>query len=161
MEQKEENKTETEECACSWMLVTLFEHFKSVSAWSMLLALSAIRAVTFWGVTWRQNNYRKPQRLLPPIHLVEVKVFQMFQLFPYVKAHPALGSGWRVVQERSQGQRCSLVLQRWFREGTHTAWRVCVCVCVYSSFCVVDDLLLVCEPGWFKANTHTHRRRTF
>ena len=30
----------------------------------------------------------------PPIHLAEVKVFQMFQVRLYAEPHPALSSGW-------------------------------------------------------------------
>lgn len=120
------------------------------------LTLSRISGVTLWSVTWWQNDSKKPSILLLPIHLAEVKVFQMFQVLPYIEVSSCT---WlRLVSrasERSKGQRCSLVQRR-----THTErWcgtRVCELLCMNSSLVYHLTYCPCVSPSDWKW-THTER----
>lgn len=117
---------------------------KICSVWNQPLRI-------FVSVPWWQNDFRETMHLLPPIHLAEVKVFQMFRGLPRAKPHPVLGSGWWLAHGRGHEVKDAALFCRDDLEKVHTPETTqYTCVSSLWPFC-----LRACLSEW--KWTHTEK----
>ena len=116
--------------------------------WSRTATGVESAAYIFVSVAWWQNDFRETKHLLPPIHLAEVKVFQMFRGLPRAKPHPVLGSGWWLVHRRGHKVKDATLFCREDLEKVHTPETMqYTCVSLLT-------ILLAGVSEWVKMNTH-------